>query len=209
VRGQGISVSRLISLAFQSAQAKNSELWERWIRISAIVGSALPAASLMTHIQRDGYIDVLIRSLEDEFDSNNNDLFQLYHLRILSDYWVGSMYEIFRLLNERKLIQAVDEFNRILRALELVRVSIEKHEIPKDRVLKAPLRMGRFPERGDDSDEYLYIPDDKKRAHIVPSGVSAGGSIMWQVIDLKSNSTEWVERRTLSDQIIAFWGREV
>jgi hypothetical protein len=42
---------------------------------------------------------------------------------------------------------------------------------------------------------YLYDPKDDQRAHIMGFAVAPNGSVMWHVIDLKTENDRWVERR--------------
>jgi hypothetical protein len=58
----------------------------------------------------------------------------------------------------------------------------------------------------DRTDLYEYSKDDPQRAHIMPTGISSRGSVRWQVIDLKNGEERLLERRSLSDRIIALWG---
>ena len=98
------------------------------------------------------------------------------------------MYETVRLL--REIDGKQQEHDPLAHDLKLLRVALEKHQIADDRKLKAPLKMGRHPPNNDATDHYVYSPDDPRRSHIMPTGFSARGSIMWQVIDLKANA-EW------------------
>jgi hypothetical protein len=75
--------------------------------------------------------------------------------------------------------------------------------IAKDRDITTPLQMVR---RGDTAASYVYDPKDRKRAHIMPGGLSERGSTMWEVIHLRGNTSYWIERRRLSDQILKLWG---
>src|SRR5665811_1134332 len=113
-------------------------------------------------------------------------LFDMYYLNMLSTYWVGSMYETFRLLRQRKLTGTDPAFDEILSDLELLRMPLEKHELAKDTVLKEPLQMVRGPRNNDAKDLYSYDKDDNSRAHIMPMGLSKRGSLSWQAIDLKA-----------------------
>jgi hypothetical protein len=90
----------------------------------------------------------------------------------------------------------------------LLRVSIEKHEIAKDRNLTAPLQMQKIPVQGNASDLYEYSKKDPRRGHIMPRGISSRGSLMWQVIDVQKKAVDerWIERRALSDRLINLWG---
>ncbi|KQQ04713.1 hypothetical protein ASF56_09820 [Methylobacterium sp. Leaf122] len=63
--------------------------------------------------------------------------------------------------------------------------------------------MARVPFSADTKASYVYDKGDPLRAHIMPCGVSATGSLMWQVIDLKRDLEYWVERRGLSDRLLA------
>ncbi len=203
---------KLLDAAFQEARTKYAELDKKWIRISICIGSKLPASLLAPTIQRDGELDLLIRCLEDELADLNaegraQDVFALRRVNMLSEYWVGGMYETFRLLRQRKLCENSVEFVKLFRELELARIPLEKHEIAKDRQLDAPLTLVKQPQTGS-NDEYVYSPDDPGRAHIMSRGVSERGSIMWHVIELKrehSYHSYWVDRRRISDGVLGLW----
>lgn len=163
----------------------------------------------MSTIQRDGNLDLLIRCMEDErvelqVQNREGPMFAFHWMNMLSEYWVGGMYETFRLLRQRKLHEDSVEFVKLFRELELVRMPLEKHEIAKDKQLGRPLTFVRQPQTGS-NDEYVYSSDDPRRAHIMPTGVSDKGSIMWHVIDLKDERSYWVERRRVSDSILDLW----
>ncbi|AOL03568.1 hypothetical protein WI95_06300 [Burkholderia contaminans] len=66
---------------------------------------------------------------------------------MLSELWVGSAYEIVRLLDERKLAPASMDFTELHDELRTIRVPVEKHEIARDRKLQAPLEFMRVPPR--------------------------------------------------------------
>jgi hypothetical protein len=100
---------------------------------------------------------------------------------------------------------ADDAFNNIARDLKLIRIALEKYEIADDRKLDTPLAMQRQPSNSGTADIYHYSKDDPKRAHMMPSGMSTRGSVMWQVTDVKTKESYWLERRALSDRIIALW----
>ncbi|HET7375588.1 MAG TPA: hypothetical protein VFK30_02705, partial [Anaerolineae bacterium] len=151
-----------------------------------------------------------LRCMEDEqaerLPKDNSASFSLHYQKIISDYWIGSVYETFRLLRQRKLDDASPAFLEIFADLELIRMPLEKHELAKDRNLDAPLEMVRNPRNNDAKDIYVYDPKDDRRAHIMSTAVSSStGSVMWHAIDLTSNSDRWIERRGLSDRIIALW----
>jgi len=125
-----------------------------------------------------------------------------YALSPLSEYWISGMYETFRLLTDRKL--AGTDTESIFRALELVRMGIDKHEVPKDYTLHGPLQFVKVGE-GNEAKSYDYDKKDPMRAHIMPMGVSQRGSLQWRVIDLRNKRELWIERRELSDSILELW----
>src|SRR5262245_27949068 len=101
-------IGKLLEAAFHEARAKYGELNRQWVRISIRVGSKLPDSLLMATIQRDGELDLLIRGMEDEFaelttENREKDLFAFHRVNMLSEYWVGAMYETLRLLLQRGL----------------------------------------------------------------------------------------------------------
>jgi hypothetical protein len=210
---KGVPISQLLVGAFSSAKVRHRDLAETWIRISFRVGSRLPSSLLSVSIQREGELDLVIRCMEDELSEQmtlgkSDDHFVGHYLGVLSTYWIGGMYETFRLLRDRNLASDNERFSIVLRELELLRIPLEKHEIAKDRTLKEPLVLVRQPPKNDDSDKFTYSPNDELRSHIMPTGISARGSITWQVIDLKKNESRWVERRSLSDQILELWNEQ-
>jgi hypothetical protein len=205
-----MQVGALLARAFAAARDTHKELNTTWIGISARIGSQLPASLLMVSIQREGELDLLLRCMEDDMSElttkgGNDSLFVGHYLNVMTAYWIGGVYEIFRLLRERSLVEKGELFSAVFKDLELVRIPLEKHEIAKDRTLKEPLLMIKRPPNNDATDNYTYKSDDTRRAHIMPTGISARGSIMWEVIDLKNNAARWVERRTISDQILQLW----
>jgi hypothetical protein len=178
--------------------------------MSIRVGGRLPNSLLFANFQRDGEVDLLLRCMEDEHAQataagKEPGMFNFHYQRILSDYWIGGIYEGFRTLHQRNLVGATAVFDRIFSDLELIRVSLEKHELPKDRALKEPLTMVRGPRSNDATDFYLYDPKDDQRTHIMGVTIAPNGSVMWHVIDLKTENDRWVERRDLSDRILTMW----
>jgi hypothetical protein len=59
------------------------------------------------------------------------------------------MYETVRLLNERELADDDARFAEIFSALKLLPITLEKHEIAKNRRLSEPLQLLRSPARDD------------------------------------------------------------
>jgi hypothetical protein len=132
-------------------------------------------------------------------------MFNFHYEKMLSEYWIGSIYESFRTLRQRKLADAAPAFEQIFSDLESIRVPLEKHELAKDWSLKEPLTMVRSSSNNNVTDLYVYDPKDDQRAHIMGAGITPNGSVIWHVIDLKTQSDRWVERRNLSDRILAMW----
>jgi hypothetical protein len=205
-----MTVSKLLQEAFREANAKYPHIAAKWVRASFRVGGRLPNSLLSVSLQREGQFDVLLRCLEDELAPQirggaEADIYGGHYMNMLAAYWIGGMYETCRLLNDRQLGDEGEPFATIFRHLELVRVIIEKHEIPKDRVLREPLGLQKYPTYDGLKDTYVYDKADPSRAHIPLLGASEYGSAMWQVIDLRDNTEFWVDRRSLSDQILELW----
>ena len=203
-----MTIGTQIANAFNDAKARHTELQETWIRISHRVGSRLKNSLLSTSIQREGDVDILLRSMEDEASQNSSTKFDgglFGYQRMMSEYWIGGVYETFRLLRQRGLADTSAAFDEILNDLELLRMPLEKHEIAKDSKLKSSLEMVRIPPKNDPSDTYIYDPRDNQRSHIMPYGKSPQGSLVWHVTDVRSGADRWIERRDLSDRIIALW----
>lgn len=171
----------------------------------------MPHSLLMVSVQRDGELDLVLRCMEDEqallaLNATNDNQFGFHYQKMLSELWVGSVYETLRLLVERKLAPSSDEFKRLAHEFRLLRIPLEKHELAGDDQLTDPLAMQRLPAKGDDRDYYTYPKGrDPTRAHITPSGISERGSLMWQVIDLRTNTSIWLERRELADRFLSLW----
>jgi hypothetical protein len=194
------------------ARVRQGSLHRQWIKASIALSGRLTRSALMASIQRDGEIDMLIRSIEDEIaggKSNLDDplLSPVQSLLTLSNYWISSVYEALRLLRARERLENTAECVALFRAIELVRITIDKHEIANERHLKEPLELARTPAKGDATDVYVYNRNDSARAHIMPTGLSPRGSVVWQPVDVKSQSDQPIERRWVSEQIIAIWGR--
>jgi hypothetical protein len=93
----------------------------------------------------------------------------------------------------------------------MIRVQLEKYELPSERKLKTTLAMVRSPLRDDEIEPpfYLYDRQDKQRAHIGRRGLSARWSSMWEVIDVKANTSRWLERLDLSDRFLSVFRESV
>jgi hypothetical protein len=203
-----MSAAAFLNQAFSEAAKKHHVIHEKWIGISIRVGGRLPASLLMANIQRYGRLDLLLREIEGQAHASlsQDDMFTAEYLSMFSEMWVGGIYEIFRLLRQRKLADDSDLFVQILKSLELLRIPLEKHEIAKDQKLSEPLVLQRHPPNDNASDSYEYSPLDNTRAHIMPSAISSiTGSMMWHALDLQTKAAYWIERRWLSDKTLELW----
>lgn len=201
-----MSVSRHLTRAWAEATTAHRTTLDIWIKISAQFGDA----ALMVNIQREMYTDAILRTMEDEVSSNTMDSNILTPTIqfSLSSYWIGGIYEIFRILRERGALTHIKDGDKIFYDLELIRMPLEKLQIAKDeKILKEPIRMKRLPELPGDTD-VIYDAKDPFRSHIMPTRLSsATGSAMWHVIDLRNDSTSfWLERREISDRIVKIMG---
>ncbi|MGG5823947.1 hypothetical protein [Falsiroseomonas sp. HW251] len=170
----------------------------------------LPNATFMEAVQKAGRIDIVVRTMEDERrDAGIGQAMQgdpmAFGLHAdLSGIWVALAYEVVRVLRQRKLMPPSQSARALMDALEAVRVPLMKHEIQREKGLKAPLSMARVGLGGDaTSDVYTYDPKDDQRAHIMPSGVTPRGSLSWLTLDHRSGNQQWMERRYLSDLMLS------
>jgi hypothetical protein len=86
----------------------------------------------------------------------------------------------------------------------MIRVQIEKYEVPSDKKLTEPLQFSPTQLRPDEKEPPIYVYDksDPLRAHISRRGISARFSYMWEVFDVKADASRWYERLELSDRMI-------
>ncbi len=203
-----INVSQLLETAQYVATLKHNREHLMWIKLSHSLGSLIADGATLT-IQSLGKMDLLLRVLEDERVAKRNMVegsspaapdFSLDIQNTLSEYWVGSAYEIFRSAKEKN---TSDEAARQLHDdLRLVRVPLEKYQLPQDHKLTEPLPMGVI---GDDgSDIQMYDKTDKNRSHIIGRAISGRGSIEWMAIDVVKMKNIRMERRYLSERILAY-----
>jgi len=201
-----IPVGALIAGAFGLARGKHPELNKTWIAISFQIGSLLPNSLLVSSLQRVGELDLVLRCMEDDFQPPKEDEPEQFHTHyqlMLSEIWIGAIYEIFRLLIARELAPHDDVWLSIKRDLELLRMPIDKHELAGDNKLSEPLLMQKTPPNGDNTDNYSYSKKDPKKAHIMPISISDNGSATWLVTNLKTKSSYWIGRRDISERIVA------
>jgi hypothetical protein len=189
--------------------ADQSEITAEWTSISFRVGGILPSSTLVATVQMVGALDVLLRSMESDFrrawsQRDETKMFETHYQVLLSGLWIGSAYEIFRLLRERTLGPHSKEFDALARDLKLVRIPLEKLEIADDRHILDPITMRRMPAKHDETDYDVYDPVDRGRSHIMPVG-HKDGSVAWYVLDGKTMESRWIHRISLADRILALW----
>lgn len=202
-------ISSLVSEAFDAAGVRYRAISATWIKVSSRVGGLIPNSLLMPNLQNVGRLDLLLRCMEDEQAralSSGQAGFEGHYHRLLAELWIGNLYEIFRLLRQRKLGDQAPEFAAILSDLELLRMPLEKLELAKDGKLKAPLTMVRNPRNNDSSDTFIYDPKDDRRAHIMSVQIrTRDGSIEWHGLDVVKGNNRWINRRDLSDRVLGHW----
>lgn len=196
---QELGIGKILSLSFNLAIMSYHDVYKEWIDIShSIAGRTSQAAQ--QQIGWLGQLDVVLRSLEAEnalpHDAPRN---QLSLQSSLSETWICTAYEVFRSARQRGL---TDQGTKQLRdRLNLVRVPIVKYEIAQDDELKDQVKL--VPYTGAIDHEYTYDSSDKQnKSHIMPTGLSHRGSFCWQVIDTKGKREFFVERLSLSEEIL-------
>lgn len=203
-----LAVGPLIVTAFAASRAKYRDINERWVAASWRTGSKIRGSMAMMSIQRIGEVDLVCRSLEDELlqqpPARGEMDFRDNYLMMFGELWVGSAYAIAFALKSRGLLSERSEFRELAENLRLVRVQSEKHEIPSDRNLTEPLQLSTGKAQPGEAAErfYQYDKQDPLRAHIPRRGASDRRSPMWEVIDVKSKTIRWLERRALADAML-------
>jgi hypothetical protein len=201
-------IANLLNTAQNVAHARQPALWTAWVNLSFRLGCAIPGFALSITIQKDGDVDLILRCLEDDMaaliqkSQGSPPATDIGFYRTLIRYWIGSMYETFRILKNAR--PADQRIKRIHDELALIRMPLEKLEIASDHKLSAPLKLKRFPPNGDASDEVVYDKSNKYKSHIMPEEYcSYCGSVIWTAIDGKTSRERQITRRAISDQILA------
>jgi len=213
-----VSVSQFVVGAFRLAATRFPELHENWVRISYEVGGLLPNSLLLVSIQRAGELDLVLRCMEDDFpmlseENHEVSMFGGHYQVMLSELWIGTVYEIVRAFDERKLVKRNDrlsrgnDFEKLNHDLRMLRIPLEKYQIAADNRLSEPLILARETASEGEFDRYSYVKGDSERAHIVPTAISTRGSVAWQVIDIQAARSYWLERRALSERFVSLWVR--
>ena len=108
----------------------------------------------------------------------------------------------------RKLVNQNNAFKTLVDDLNLLRMTIDKHEIANRQYTANdlnPLQMQRLSREGEAPGDYEYSRSDPRRAHIMGKGTSIRGSVMWEALDGASCDARWLERLSLSERIFALW----
>ena len=173
-----MSVTHSLMAAFAEARTQYPQIEKVWLGASYSWGCRMPNSLLMMSVHDAGRLDVVIRSMEDEFDVDDpNQHEALRLLTVLSSQWISTGYEVLRVLRERNLFPSA-ELPGLEHDFRLVRVTLQKHEIAFD-------------------------PKDSQDGHIMPTGLSARHSVTWHVTDGRSLESRWVERLALSDRFLS------
>jgi hypothetical protein len=152
------SIGQLLVAVFGQSRSQQPKLNERWIRMSFRIGSQLPQSLLSVSIQRLGEVDLVCRVLEKELleqSPRDGEMdFRPNYLAVLSEWWIGSAYAICYTLMDRKIL-STDEFLRLADDLRMIRVQIEKYEVPSDRKLTEPLQFSPTQLRPDEKEVFV------------------------------------------------------
>ncbi len=201
------SIGQLIVAAFGLSKSYEPKLVERWISMSHQIGSRLPRSLLSVSIQRLGEVDLVCRAIEKEMlaqPPRDGELdLRFNYLVVLSEWWIASAYAISFTLKDRNILSD-PAFLKLADDLRMIRVQIEKYEVPSDKKLTEPLKFSPTQLRPDEEEAPIYVYDktDPLRAHIARKGLSARRSLSWEVVDAKTSESRWLERLELSDRML-------
>lgn len=200
-------VGELLVATFNAAKAIYPGLPQRWVTASFRIGGLLPNSLIMVTVQRLGEIDAVCRAMERELETKppveGEFDFRDHYSVMMSELWIGTAYSVCYILKNRKL-RTDRAFLTLAEDLRMIRVQLEKYELPSDQKLKAPLAMVRSPTLDDEPERptFQYDKRDNKRAHIGRAGLSSRRSMMWEAIDVPAQSSRWIERLELSDRFL-------
>jgi hypothetical protein len=189
-----MEIANQITNVFEAARQRLPEIDEKWIQVSIELGGRLPASGLMMSVQQEGSLDLVLRCMEDEHEAAPT--MALQYQKMLSEYWIGGLYETLRLLRYRKLLEGEPSQVDLAADVELVRMAIDKHEMAKDNLLEFP-QLRREPP----SDAYVYDRNDLQKADIPRLGMYRG-SLAWHIFDFHTNGYRWVVRRDVSERVL-------
>lgn len=214
-----MAVSPFLNGAFNIAKARYHDRYVAWTNFSALLAGRFALPIAMINLQRQGDLDLLLNCIEDEFETNrdaeNAGLnFTFHYQMMLSESWVVSCYEILRAFRQRdrernlgpEAVSELSSFKALFADLELLRMPIAKYEIAKDSKMKEPLPLVASPPNRDAIDNHVYSKDDPGRSHFMQTGISKRGSVTWLAIDHTVPHQYWIERRDLSERLLALRG---
>lgn len=201
------NVSSLLNIAFCEARRLNLERQKDWVSVSHMLGGKLPRSLLSVSIQRCGTIDAIVCAIESDVLATlkkiyDDNLFILDIQLMFSEIWVSEIYEIIRLIKERKLTAMSVEAEDLFWKVTMLRMAFDKHEIAEDRLLKNDVT---FYSDGELSSPFVYSRKDRLRSHIMRKGPSSRGSICWDAFDSNTKQSIWIERRALSDDFLSIF----
>jgi hypothetical protein len=200
------TLALLRNLAFQRQNAARNT----WRELSWKFGGILPHSLLMVTIQKDGEVDLILRCIEDDAAAvirnkgqEGLEEFDADFSATVVRYWIGSMYETFRVLKNKIKENSNPLVHEIYDDLRLIRIPLEKHEIASDGELKEPLKLAPTGEAPDEATVYVYDKKDPFRSHIMPGGICTFcGSHFWIPVDGRTQKQRQIMRRTISDKIL-------
>lgn len=206
-----MSVGQLLAAAFGIARIQQASLHKAWIDASHKIGGPLPNSLAMMSVQRAGELDLVLRCMESEFKPSGENpddarLLAVNTQRALSELWIGSIYEVVRLIQDRKIASS-DNLAALYNDLTLLRVPLMKHEIARERKMSEPLLFQKQPPNNNESDLYTYSREDPRRGHIMSYSMSARGSAGWQVIDIQTKEEYWLERLVISERFLSIFSQ--
>ena len=207
VTGMGKVANHLVG-AFVEAQIAAPDLHRKWTNLGWKAGPHSRGFSPVPDFKFLGELDLVLREMERDLVSERSpsaldlrpDL-----LRSLSGAWIGLAYSTHYLVRQDERLPAVMEST--YDDLRLLRVQLEKHEYSAQGIKKPdrrPMTMAEFGPEGP-GERSIYDPDDPDRQFSPVLGISYRGSMVWNVGDLRNRSSKWVERQSLSDQILSGW----
>jgi transcriptional regulator with XRE-family HTH domain len=198
-----VTPALLLNEAVNLAAQQQSELYQKWIRVSFATG--IPHLLLN---QADALVDMILRSMENESRDrlHNNVHVADFHLTLqttLSRYWIYSWYEVIRAAQEKQGKASSEHLLSLRHKVELVRVPLAKLEIANDQKLKQPLH---FLKPGDPPEAAKPYSAKQRFDYTATTIMSTeNGSCGWRVYDTASKSEVEVLRREISDDILALW----
>ena len=170
------TVSELLQAAFSASEARYPTLANQWIRCSFRIEAVLPNSGISKKVQDMGLIDRLTRSLEDEWTGSPTSIFSLNNQVLFSSLFIGGIYAVLRALRQRiaefnraggdpsAISLSLPDLERLHRDFELIRVPLDKFELPQERKISEPIKMIKVPTTDETSDVYMY------ESQRVPSG---------------------------------------